>query len=311
MSRAFRPAAPLFALALAGALSACSGTTPDDTNGDQTPDAGASAPVCATTKATRHASYVPAAEKPTDAKRIIVLGDSISTGTGASTPGLSYFGLLGKNDAAWTAELKTSFSARYGHDVDLVNVAVNGATTGSMAQHQLDALGAALGGPAAGHSIVVLTIGGNDLQSAITDAFLGGTDDALANLRTTVTYLQDKAKFPDGTSIYLATVYDPSDGEGHAQGCFLNQTLPTFVTALDTWRTKYIALGTELGFSVVDSLGHFHGHGHNFDHTANPYYQASDATGWFSDCVHPNDRGHDELRRLFFEAVDCSYVATP
>ena len=36
-----------------------------------------------------------------------------------------------------------------------------------------------------------------------------------------------------------------------------------------------------------------------------------DATGWFSDCIHPNDRGHHELRRLFFEAIDGTYRVTP
>jgi hypothetical protein len=43
----------------------------------------------------------------------------------------------------------------------------------------------------------------------------------------------------------------------------------------------------------------------------NPYYYADDPTKWFSDCIHPDNRGHSELRRLFFEAIDRRYVATP
>jgi len=38
-----------------------------------------------------------------------------------------------------------------------------------------------------------------------------------------------------------------------------------------------------------------------------PYYDATDPTVWFSDCVHPNDRGHQELRRVFFEAISGTY----
>jgi hypothetical protein len=53
----------------------------------------------------------------------------------------------------------------------------------------------------------------------------------------------------------------------------------------------------------VDALGHFHGHGNNHDDPENPYYDEEDPSGWFDDCVHPNDRGHHEIRRLFFEAV--------
>ena len=63
-----------------------------------------------------------------------------------------------------------------------------------------------------------------------------------------------------------------------------------------------------MGFAVIDMLGHFHGHGHNYDHTENPYYDAADPTGWFADCIHANDRGHHEIRRLFYEAMDPSYV---
>lgn len=43
----------------------------------------------------------------------------------------------------------------------------------------------------------------------------------------------------------------------------------------------------------------------------NPDYDRADPTGWFSDCIHPNDRVDSELRRLFFEAIDGRYVVTP
>jgi hypothetical protein len=98
-------------------------------------------------------------------------------------------------------------------------------------------------------------------------------------------------------------VYDPSDGTGHVDGCFFNLTLPELVAALDVWRDRYVELATEMGFAVVDGLGHFHGHGHSYADPENPWYDAEDPSGWFDDCVHPNDRGHHEIRRLFFEAI--------
>ena len=130
---------------------------------------------------------------------------------------------------------------------------------------------------------------------------------ALANIGAVVTALQDPARFPDGTSIYVADVYDPSDGTGHVNGCFFDLTLPELITALDVWRDRYIELGTQMGFGIVDMLGHFHGHGYEYATATNPYYDTDDPTLWFADCVHPNDIGHDQIRQLFFEAIDGSY----
>jgi len=75
------------------------------------------------------------------------------------------------------------------------------------------------------------------------------------------------------------------------------------VTALDVWRDRYIGLGREMGFAVIDSLGYFHGHGHNYQHMTNPYYDRADPTGWFSDCIHPNDRGHEIIAKLLDPVV--------
>lgn len=262
-----------------------------------------------------HANVIPTSLRPTDAARLIVMGDSISAGVGASRrTGTSYGALLGNNDdTRWPDAMSLDLAARFGHDVPVVNVAVGGATTGSMRADQPPALRTRLSLPVRGHSVVVITIGGNDLQLAIISGNPeGGTlNSAINNIRQAVQFLQDPANFPDGTSIYIAAVYDPSDGEGYIEGCFFNLRLPQFITGLNTWRSRYVALGQEMGFGVIDALGHFHGHGHNYQHADNPYYDAADRTGWFSDCIHPNDRGHHELRRLFFEAIDGTYRVTP
>ncbi len=262
-----------------------------------------------------HASVIPSTLRPMDAARLIVMGDSISAGVGASRrTATSYGALLGANDAArWPDAMSLDLAARFGHPVPVVNVAVGGATTGSMRADQPGMLRTRLSLPVRGHSVVVITIGGNDLQLAIISGNPEGgvLNSAINNIRQAVQFLQDPANFPDGVSLYLAAVYDPSDGEGFIEGCFFNLRLPAFVTGLNTWRARYIALGQEMGFGVIDALGHFHGHGHNFMHTDNPYYDAADPSGWFSDCIHPNDRGHHEMRRLFFEAIDGTYRVTP
>ncbi len=289
-----------------------------DVGGDDVPPAPVDAPPTAVDAGPRvrgHASVIPSTLRPTDAVRLIVMGDSISAGVGASGRSTTSYGaLLGANSTTrWPDAMSLDLAARFGHAVPVVNVAVGGATTGSMRADQPGMLRTRLSLPVRGHSVVVITIGGNDLQLAIISGNPEGAvlNSAINNIRQAVQFLQDPANFPDGVSLYIAAVYDPSDGEGFVEGCFFNLRLPTFITGLNTWRARYIALGQEMGFGVIDALGHFHGHGHNFMHTDNPYYDTADPSGWFSDCIHPNDRGHHELRRLFFEAIDGTYRVTP
>src|SRR5690606_22546108 len=117
-------------------------------------------------------------------------------------------------------------------------------------------------GPFDGHSVVTITIGGNDLQGALasngnpTGALL---ESAIENITYTIDLLQDPELFPDGTSIYLMAVYDPTDGKGQANGCFLGISRPQFIPALNTWRERYVELAQEKRFAVVDALGHFQG----------------------------------------------------
>jgi hypothetical protein len=77
----------------------------------------------------------------------------------------------------------------------------------------------------------------------------------------------------------LATVYDPTDGVGQASQCFFGLPVTDFVRVLDAWRDRYMGLGAEERVAIIDALGAF--------------------------------RGHNELRRLFFEAIDGRYIATP
>jgi lysophospholipase L1-like esterase len=256
-----------------------------------------------------HMSYVPPGLAPTEAARLIVMGDSISAGSGASGRELTYSSLLNRNeDRTWPAAMAEDLESKFGMTPEFLSVADGGDTTAELRNAQIGFVRDRLGVPVRGHSIVVITIGGNDLQGAILtrDDPVGELlDDAITNIRTVVTALQDPTDFPDGTSIYLMNVYDPSDGVAQIDECFFGLALPQFVSALDVWFARYVELGTELGFAVVDALGGFHGHGFYSDDPLNAYYDSGDPTRWFDDdCIHPNDRGHHEIRRLFFEAID-------
>lgn len=262
---------------------------------------------------TRHSSFVPPGMRPETAARLIVLGDSISAGVGASRASRSYAALLAANDdATWGEESETDLESKFGPGVEYVNVSVSGATTANLSS-QLTSLTNRLKPPVVGHSIAVMTVGGNDLQQAIywSQPPAGSVlDNAIVNIAVVANHFQDEENYPDGVSLYVAAVYDPSDGAGVVPGCFGGRDLTEFSAALPVWRERYIELGELKDFAVVDVYRAFLGHGYNHYDENNPHYVADDPSLWFvNDCIHPNDRGHHEIRRLFFEAIDGAYVA--
>lgn len=263
-----------------------------------------------------HQSYIPPSGYPAAATRLIVLGDSVAEGVGATDRGTrSFASLLDHNDdAEYPDYAGVDLRHRFGAGLAFVNVAKVGGTTETIKNEQLPDLQGELAWPAAGHTVVVIHVGGNDMMNFwtfLTKEFTGNTlVNSMANLGVIVDFFQDAARFPDGTSIYLVTPYDPTDGIGVLNGCWLvvNFDFPEYVAAVEVWRQSYIGFGTQRGLAVVDSLNHFKGHGYYFDQPTNAYYDASDPSFWFYDCLHPNDRGHHELRRLIIEAIAGSPV---
>lgn len=259
-----------------------------------------------------HESYVPDDYQPDSAARLIIMGDSISAGVGAHPRSNFYGSLLHQNnDDLYPVEQGNDLVSIYGEEMEFINVAFGGAITNNLAS-QAEDLAGHIDYPAVGHTIVVITIGGNNYQILLlvgqdfAGKFLGL---AIEDIRDLYNWYQDKKRFPDGVSFYVAVVYDPSDGVGQIDECFGGMELVGAVEGLESWYRAYMDLGREEGFSVVDMLGFFHGHGFHYDDPANPYYDSADPTHWFDDCIHPNNLGHHELRRLFLETIDDAYVA--
>ena len=66
-----------------------------------------------------------------------------------------------------------------------------------------------------------------------------------------------------------------------------------------------MSVAQERGAAMVDMRGHFLGHGVYFDDSDLDVHDDADPSPWFADdCIHPNDRGHHELRRLFVTAIE-------
>jgi lysophospholipase L1-like esterase len=259
-------------------------------------------------------SYVPGGYRPTEPSRLVFLGDSITDGVGASREQLAYPALLTSNASRqWPDHDEVAIDRSFPSVTEVIDVSVGGATTSTMIRDQLPALESQVGGfPASGETIVVYTIGGNDAQGALNplvdaDEVMAET---LANMEEIIDWFLDPGRFPDGVHVYLTNVYEPTDGEGQYAGCFFGFNFGARLPVLEQFNADLRDLGEDKGVSVVDLRGHFLGHGFYHDDDATPHYDAADPTLWLEeDCIHPNDRGHHEIRRLFHAAIEAEPLA--
>lgn len=252
-------------------------------------------------------SYIPDHFTTDMPARVIFIGDSITAGNGASKNKLDYVHLLQENaDETWPVFADADFAGAWGGVPEVIDESVPGATTASLAYGQLEDVAEAVGDTVSGHTAVVVTIAGNDVQALLfsPNDLPEALVDIDANLEVMYEFFGDTARFPDGASIYLANVYEPSDGVGQADECFFGLDLTSALATLDAVNAATRAQAEAKGGAWLDMHGHFLGHGYYAGDSENPYHQADDPSLWFDeDCIHPNDRGHHEIRRLFWHAL--------
>lgn len=252
------------------------------------------------------ATFVPEGYAPVDPVRLVYLGDSISAGFGATRGSLAYTELLQKN-SRWEGFANEDLETSHPTIEEVIDVSRGGATTDTLLAQQIPQLDAALGdAPVEGGTIVVFTIGGNDAQAALNPLADPAEviDAALANFEALVDELTSTDRFAGPVWLYATNVYEPSDGTGQVDDCFFGISYEAALPELDRFTDELFALGADRGVSIVDLRAHFRGHGFRHAETDLDAYDAEDPSLWFdADCIHPNNRGHHEIRRLFHAAI--------
>ena len=116
------------------------------------------------------------------------------------------------------------------------------------------------------------------------------------------------SRFPGGSEIFVATIFDPTDGVGdidHVDPVLrLWKPLPLWPDGLRTLAAfnAHIreAAAARPHVRVVDVHGTLLGHGLHCRDTNNPSYHPDDPTYWlYFNLEDPNERGYDALRRAF------------
>jgi lysophospholipase L1-like esterase len=235
---------------------------------------------------------------PPTPTRVVVLGDSIFACTNVG----------GKDNEQCSAKaLHTYLTEKLG-PMAYENLAVNGAVTHDIVTNQLGTIDVGMNG----HVLVLIFIGGNDLQPFIyqsdqqtLDTYAEIRPELDADWAATFEFLQDPANFPDGTTILMNTQYNPFD-DCTAPPEYLSQVK---IDLLNEYNADLVAKAdAQPNAAIADQHGPYLGHGHHNDDPMCPYYMEG-ADNWMFDLIHPNVAGHANLATVLSAKADEVYAA--
>lgn len=242
---------------------------------------------------------------------LLGVGDSVTKGFGASA-WKSYFQRLAHNPPDEFPEMTGRTLSAVFPNLETRNEAVSGSTS---PQH-LEGIRRLPVFPKETFGLVVMTSGGNDIihdygrssprEAAMYGATLEQAQPWIRNyeqrLDTMLTEL--RRRFPGGMHVFLANIYDPTDGDGTAG-----------VVGLPSWpdglriHAAYNAILERVAerhpdVTLVDIRTPLLGHGIYCRQFWRNHYHPSDPTYWYApNFEDPNDRGYDAIRRAFLNTI--------
>jgi len=252
--------------------------------------------------------------KPWTNKAVLLIGfgDSVTAGFGAAK-GYSYFDRLVKNSENEFPDLKGICLSTVFPNLTATNMALSGSTSlqhvktqsAKLEKQADDVLG-----------IVVLTTGGNDIihnygktaphEGAMFGATFEEAQPWIANYenRLDEILLSFQKTFPGGCHVFLANIYDPTDGLGDTD----KAGLPAWkdcALILNAYNEIIERAATKHSFvHLVNIHEEFLGHGIHCTQFWRKNYRREDPHYWFHmNLEDPNDRGYDALRRLFLNEM--------
>jgi lysophospholipase L1-like esterase len=248
---------------------------------------------------------------------LVGIGDSITAGFGASDRAHSYFGRLATNPRDEFPEMKGICLKTVLPNLRTLNLAAHGSDSADHLKRQIPRL------PEASKEtlgIVVMTSGGNDLihdygrsaprECAMYGATLAQARPWIANYQKRLDTMirQIESRFPGGCRIFLADIYDPTDGDGAAWTAGLPRW-PDSLRILEAYNAairRCVAWHPSVHLVPIREM--FLGHGIYCRQFWRSTYRPEDPHYWYSSNFEdPNDRGYDALRRLFLNKIAESF----
>lgn len=266
-----------------------------------------------------------------DIERVVFLGDSVTVGTPPSQLNDMYrstladalverFGLSPPNDL-WKQYNPIDGVALIQDSGDFSSCAKWGARTDDFSDPQLiDCFPEDLRDK---RTLVVITMGGNDLASIAKDGANGTpldevmvkADAFIELMREAVHwFIDDPEKFPNGVFVVFANIYEFTDGTGDLMSCpaaglggfdkpWMDvEALKQLVLGINE---RYMEIAVETQTDMIFMLENFCGHGFKAGDPAAPCYRGpNNKTLFDATCIHPNPDGHDLITDLFTAVID-------
>jgi lysophospholipase L1-like esterase len=246
---------------------------------------------------------------------LIGIGDSVTDGYGASE-GKDYFDLVSRGSDSDAPDMKGVSLSAVLPKLKAINLSMSGSTSAEHLKYQVEKM-ATFDKDAIG--IVVITTGGNDCihnygnsppqDGAMYGATLAQARPWIAAFETRLAAIIGRLeeRFPGGCHIFLANIYDPTDGVGDIENCGL--PLPRWPDGRAILEECNDAIARTAAkhrntVRLVDMRAAFLGHGIHCTDRRNRYYHADDPSYWyFENLEDPNDIGYDAIRRLFLKEM--------
>ena len=271
-------------------------------------------------------------------ERVVFLGDSVTVGTPPWLPQESYrskladllrdeFGLqfgmgLDDGELAWKAYNRFDGQAFARHSGDFSSCARWGARNDDLMP---------MGGGQVGDcfteeqqqlsTLVIVTMGGNDLSNMTQAAIDGATmeelwvqaEEVVDLKREAIEWLKEPGRFPNGIYIIFGNIIEFTDGTGEVESCDVSGLAgfdepvpaPDELAEVVVWvQEQYGEIAVSSGSDMVFMFEGFCGHGFNADDPEAPCYRGPGNANWFDfTCIHPNDVGHLELADMFVQTI--------
>jgi hypothetical protein len=268
----------------------------------------------------------------TGVERVVFLGDSITVGTPPTLSNDFYraqladalaskFG-LSKPNLLWKSADPFKGTAVVQQSGDFASCSKWGARTDDLMQDNAqieDCIPVAQRGK---RTLVVMTMGGNDIASLTKAATNGATQDQLwlqasdmvKLMRDAVGWFYEPGRFPNGVYVVFANNYEFTDGTGDVQTCDVSGLAgfdkpipaPEQLKEIVIWiNEQYMSIAVDHQADMIFLLEDFCGHGFENDNAAAPCYRGPNTPRWFDlTCIHPNPAGHDHITDMFMAVVN-------
>lgn len=245
--------------------------------------------------------------------QLLAIGDSITAGLGAKNASHSYVQRLVENPPDEFPAMQGLCLSTLLPNISLENIAVSGSTS---LQHEDYILERLTPYDASAFGLVVLTTGGNDIihnygrtpprEGAMYGATLSEAEPWIGEFANRLERMlnQIDSLFPGGCEIYLADIYDPTDGVGDAPSVFLPDWEDGLKIHAEYNRVILDTIAARTNVFHVPLHATFLGHGSHCRQFWRSNYDSDDPTYWFYENIEdPNDRGYDAIRRIFLREI--------